>query len=297
MPDGRGANRLKTNEGRAVERFARSLPEVNFMGALLFDPLWGEAPHPARGLELLHLLKGRMDLLLDGRSYHAEPGDTLIVPSEARHTDSFDPEEGIEVFYCSLNWTAEPEFSRIVNNDILISMAAYRRAELVELFHQLRSEPASMGWGEELLVRSRLHTVLMFMVREAVSRSTESDDAPSEHHRLRLIAAAKAYLRDHYAQRISLEDVARAVNVSGYYLSHLFSEEGEFSLFEYLTAMRMEQARRLLRGGGKNVSEVARAVGYHDPNYFSKVFKKHMGYCPKDFLALTAVHYPRVRSA
>lgn len=268
------------------------MPEINFMGAMQFDPLWGEIRHPARGLELLHLLEGRMDLVLSAATFHASPGDTLLVPREELHVDAFNPEEGLSVFYCSLNWAAESEFLRLVDNTTLQSMSAYRRSQLIEMFDQLRSEESVLGWGDRLLVRSRLQSILMFMVREAASLPAQRDAAPTDQHRRRLMNAARAYLRDHYAQRICLEDVARAVNVSTYYLSHLFSQESEFSLFGYLTALRVEAARNLFRQGDKNVSQVARAVGYHDPNYFSKVFKKHTGFCPKDFQSLTAVHYP-----
>jgi two-component system response regulator YesN len=109
-------------------------------------------------------------------------------------------------------------------------------------------------------------------------------DDPGRKRRRRLMAQARRYLNEHFNDPICLDDVARALEVSAYYLSHVFSEENGFSLFTYLNALRMERARELLQERTCNVSEVARAVGYEDTNYFSKVFRKHFGRPPSDYL-------------
>ena len=74
------------------------------------------------------------------------------------------------------------------------------------------------------------------------------------------------------------------MHVSGYYLSHVFSAESDFTLFSYLTTVRIEQAKALLLAGDMKVSQVAQAVGYQSPNYFSKVFRRHFGCSPRDFV-------------
>lgn len=95
---------------------------------------------------------------------------------------------------------------------------------------------------------------------------------------------ARRYLNQHFTSPVSLDDIARELDVSAYYLSHVFSEENDFSLFTYLTGLRMERARELLQNGQYNVSEVSRAVGYENANYFAKVFRKHFGRPPGDYL-------------
>jgi two-component system response regulator YesN len=73
--------------------------------------------------------------------------------------------------------------------------------------------------------------------------------------------------------------------VSPYHLSHVFSRESDFTLWGYLMQVRMTEAKKLLRTGRLNVSEVGRAVGYEDPNYFSKAFRKHVGQSPTGYAA------------
>jgi AraC-like DNA-binding protein len=92
---------------------------------------------------------------------------------------------------------------------------------------------------------------------------------------------ARQYLEAHFAEPLSLEGIAAALGVSAYYLSHVFSEENDFTLFASLTHLRMEKARALLQDGQMTVAEVARAVGYDNSNYFSKAFRRHFGVAPR----------------
>lgn len=71
-----------------------------------------------------------------------------------------------------------------------------------------------------------------------------------------------------------MEDVARAVNLSPYYFSRFYKEETGVNFIDRLTAVRVEKAKEYLARTEYTVKDVARAVGYADPNYFSKLFKK-----------------------
>jgi AraC-like DNA-binding protein len=79
---------------------------------------------------------------------------------------------------------------------------------------------------------------------------------------------------------------ASALN-RAYYLSHVFSEESDFSLFHYLTLLRLDRAKLHLREGRLNVAEVAAAVGYDNANHFSKLFRRHVGCAPREYAART----------
>ncbi|MDD3243153.1 MAG: PocR ligand-binding domain-containing protein [Eubacteriales bacterium] len=91
------------------------------------------------------------------------------------------------------------------------------------------------------------------------------------------------YMRATYAQPLTLESVAKQVFLSPFYLSHLFSDELGITFIEYLTRIRMEQAKRLLSDQELSVQAVANQVGYDDASYFSKVFKKSTGLTPNAY--------------
>ena len=101
-----------------------------------------------------------------------------------------------------------------------------------------------------------------------------------------IVDSAIEYIDLHYTEEdISLNTVARAINVSTNYLSAVFSHKMGLSFVEYLTQKRMARARQLLRQSGRRTGEVAAEVGYRDPRYFSFVFKKTQGCTPREYRA------------
>lgn len=98
-----------------------------------------------------------------------------------------------------------------------------------------------------------------------------------------IMVLAKEYIADHYDKAITLEEVAEAVNLSPQYFSKTFKERAGSSFIDYLTELRVERAKELIRSKQKSVKEVCYHVGYKDPNYFSRVFKKYTGVSPSDY--------------
>lgn len=82
---------------------------------------------------------------------------------------------------------------------------------------------------------------------------------------------------------ISLEEIARRVEISPFYFSKLFKEETGANFIDYLTMARIERAKGYLRDEARSVKEISAAAGYGDPNYFSKLFKKVVGLTPTEF--------------
>lgn len=89
--------------------------------------------------------------------------------------------------------------------------------------------------------------------------------------------------RNFQREDISLNRVAKEVNISPNYLSAVFSQEMGTTFVEYLTGKRMEKARELLRNSDLRSGEIAAAVGYKDSHYFSFLFKKTQGCTPRDY--------------
>lgn len=127
-------------------------------------------------------------------------------------------------------------------------------------------------------VRDRIRDMLRIAVymRDELSQKQTGD----------LADRALAYVDEHFSdENISLNSLAKAINVSANYISAVFSQRAGQSFVEYLTQKRMEKARQLLRQSNMRSGEIASAVGYRDPRYFSFVFKKLQGCTPKEYRA------------
>ena len=106
-----------------------------------------------------------------------------------------------------------------------------------------------------------------------------------------LVTSALQYIDQHYTEEsISLNSTAKAINVSTNYLSAIFSQSVGQSFVEYLTQKRMTRAKQFLRQSNKRTGEIAAAVGYRDPRYFSFVFKKTQGCTPREYRAGDSEH-------
>lgn len=99
-----------------------------------------------------------------------------------------------------------------------------------------------------------------------------------------LLDEAKEYMKKNYNEEtISLNAVAEYVNISPSHFSTIFSQETGQTFISYLTEIRMEKAKELLRCSNMKTLEIGYAVGYKDPHYFSYLFKKTQKYTPKEY--------------
>lgn len=95
-----------------------------------------------------------------------------------------------------------------------------------------------------------------------------------------IIDKAKNYINENFQQEITLEELSRKLNVSPQYFSKLFKEETGYNFIEYLTFVRIDHSKHLMKSTDMTIKEVCYSVGYGDPNYFSRLFRKHTGLSP-----------------
>jgi two-component system, response regulator YesN len=93
----------------------------------------------------------------------------------------------------------------------------------------------------------------------------------------------KQYIFEHSHEDISLDALGRKVDLSPIYISKMFKEKLGINYIDFLTECRIEKAKKLLSDPEKSLKEITFEIGYHEPNYFSKVFKKMCGVSPKEY--------------
>jgi two-component system response regulator YesN len=118
--------------------------------------------------------------------------------------------------------------------------------------------------------------------KEAFARGTPVAAEDGRTYNEQVIDLIKSYLRDNL-QTATLEEAARLVHMSPVYLSKFFKEKTGENFSNFLMALRMEKAARLLRDISYKTYEISELVGYSNSNNFTRTFKKFFGKTPKEF--------------
>ncbi len=167
-------------------------------------------------------------------------------------------------------------FRQYIAMDCYFSVAAF-----VEEMGYERSEidPPDMD-GETLQSAALTRAYIGNIVQKAIElREKRANSRYGE-----VVDEVIRYISEHFAQEdLSLNLLASHVNVSPNHLSMIFSQQTGQTFIKYLTDLRMNKAKELLKCSNKRSSEIALEVGYKDPHYFSYIFKKTQGVTPTQF--------------
>jgi AraC family transcriptional regulator len=148
--------------------------------------------------------------------------------------------------------------------------------------HTLLGEARAAGFCGRLFVEQLETTLWLHLARAHASRlpPMPAGRAPLAAWQLRRL---RERMLEDLAADLSLADLAALVGLSTHHLCRAFRARTGMPPYRYFLSLRIERARQLLEAGGANVTEVAQAVGYDDPNQFTRVFRRLTGMTPRDF--------------
>lgn len=116
----------------------------------------------------------------------------------------------------------------------------------------------------------------LFSVSETINMKTPSSEA--------VIKKAKDYISEHFAENISLDDVANHVFLNASYLSRLFKQSTGENFRDYIINIRISKAVELIKENKHKIYEISEICGYNNPKYFAQQFKQVTGLSPREYL-------------
>jgi AraC-like DNA-binding protein/mannose-6-phosphate isomerase-like protein (cupin superfamily) len=172
------------------------------------------------------------------------------------------------VSFVELNQTAGWE------SDVLKSLSA-----LYELYE-------GKEFGFELKMKSIILNVLHLMILNSPWLETDANlSSPVEDQRIKKMLS---FIQDSYKTKITLEDIARNVNLSRSECSRFFKRMTGQTPFEYLISYRINQSTLLLKNSDMTITEIADEVGFGSVSYYIEKFRKETNYTPKEFRNFSA---------
>lgn len=134
----------------------------------------------------------------------------------------------------------------------------------------------------ELKAQGQFLTLMGILQYEHHYKNHEEQTA-SERRQVKLVNDAIKFIAAHYKENISLNHIAEAVKLQPTYLCRSFKEYTDKTPVEYINAMRIEEACKLLSQTDKRISSIVDELGFKDPGYFARVFKKYTGSKPSEY--------------
>ena len=177
----------------------------------------------------------------------------------------------------------EPMESLVFRNYVILNV----RFSVISFIKGLGCDTNEMESAdtEEVLAESgkNMESAIAY-AKKMISQAIEIRDQNSGNKNRSILRTAVDFIDSHYMdEEISLNTVANVANVSSNHFSALFSQNMGQTFIEYLTTLRMNKAKELLRCRGMRSSEIAGEIGYKDAHYFSYLFKKTQGMTPSDY--------------
>lgn len=194
--------------------------------------------------------------------------------------DEFD--DFFEAYIQPLNEAALQSY--LVKNYIFVDLVLIVAKFVHQLGGNVDQVIPEINYVETLLMNIKTFDQLTAETRQVFGSALAFRDSQTQNQYKTIIHRAKKYIEGHYPDPdLSLIEVAAQVNLSPSHFSLVFSRETGETFKEYLTKIRIDRAKELLRTTGLKSFEVAYQSGYNDPHYFSYIFRKNTGLSPQQF--------------
>lgn len=197
----------------------------------------------------------------------------LIIPAGIPHRYGASQEAPWTIWWCHVRGADTPELIEAVLSSRGYTFPIRNIDQIVPLAESIVSD----------LERDTSPARLMSAAGVAWNLLTQIATDAALRDRIEPVERAKAYLKDTLETSVRVPELATLVGMSPSHLSALFKRSTGGGVLAYQTGLRIERARHLLDGTALSVAEVAAEVGYSDPLYFSRLFRKSQGQSPRDY--------------
>lgn len=227
-------------------------------------------------IEFVYLFDGCSRAFVDSEEYLIQGGDLFIVFSNQIHQyQNTGPEHHI---LCIFPPEICPEFSSLFQQKVPVSPLIPGGAEnpaILPLLEGISQSLSAPSFREE-----RVRGYFLLLLSELFDMMELVDASARRGNTVRDVLT---YCSQNYKGDLSLEQVADALHLSKYYLSHLFSQKMHMGFKDYLASLRISDACRLLQTSELPITEIAFHSGFSSPRSFNRAFLKYTGTTPREY--------------
>ena len=256
------------------------------------DALLECSPHMHYQVEFFYLSEGEMNVYIDSVEYNMKAGDLCIAfPNQIHQFKTVKPEKYMLFI---INPDILPELSEVFS-DRTPSSAVIRGSSLRRGTVEILRRMGEVYRENKDYRNAILRGLLLAFLGDVFSDNPMTESKPLATHALKDVLD---YCDRNFALDLSLSTLEEELDISKYYISHMFSDKLGMRFNDYLNSLRINTACRLLQRTDKTVTEISELVGFNTLRTFNRAFMKHIGISPSEYRLMNptlGISYPAHR--
>ena len=229
--------------------------------------------------QLLYIVSGKGHFYFHGEDRVVYAGRMVLIQPRQEQRYEYFGEDKPEVYWVHFTGSDVKNILRSYNipmdDPIFYSGAS---STYSYLFKEMINELQNCKTGYEDLLAMYLRQIFLL-----VQRTRQEDRPPVSTYIQEEMEFARRYFNEHYNEPISIQEYAESRNMSVCYFQRNFKQIVKHTPMQYLLTIRVNNAASLLETTDYSMAEIAAIVGYEDPLYFSRLFRKIKGVSPRDY--------------
>jgi AraC-like DNA-binding protein len=246
-------------------------------------------------LEFVYILKGRIRIAVEGKTYDTAQGDMVFINSGAIHgfldgtpdTVISTYQVGLELFDQALvdlhdGATGKLVFSRKTMISPREDKELHRKLE--NLILSIRGEYYARNKGFRLAIRARLYELALIFLREIPEREPQPGEGGGRKYNRQILERVFAFIHENFSDPdVTLEQAANAAALSKFYFTRYFKHQTGQTFHSYLNRVRIDKAKEYLVETDKTITDISLLCGFSSFNTFNRLFKLYNSITPSRY--------------
>lgn len=244
--------------------------------------------------EFLYVDKGEVEVVTGQFTYTLKQGEIVFYAPNAFHSLRCNRNTPVNIFIVSFECQSEA-MRFFTNKSLRVGDEERKLLSIIisEGQHVFRREPGKglckieqPYFGSEQILKIYLEALFIQLIRREMDSRKEPklSALTKEREDQSLAERIERYLQERVSERLTLRQISEDFAVSETYMRNVFREHAGCGLMEYLSRLRIEEAKLMIRKENYTVSEIAERLGYRSIHYFSRQFKQKTGMSPSEYL-------------
>lgn len=271
----------------------KTILEQDFPFRLFFNDGNTSTPHHFHeDIEIIYLVEGNLNVVVNKDTYNLIVGDILIIGSEEIHCFFKQKEfskRAVIQFRMSIydNFLSGTKDNRTIKpmfiHSSLLSYGSEVHALMEKQIQEIIEEYGKAEEGYKLILKARLYDLAVVLLRYMPKTVYSPEDESRQMERLKKLDKVFAHVEKNYQNQIGLDEISKVSGFSKYHFTRFFKENTGMTFVEYLNNFKITKAEWYLMYDTNSILEVAYKSGFNSVKTFNRVFKNLKGCAPMEY--------------